>query len=126
MVTKSNNLSLSDFSSSEGIKDFQLKYNINKLERDFYHEEDNIIEKIINVKRTVSLSNDSEQWKILENNKNIFSIEGDKLTEKEKEFLRTVEGVNFIIKLYKIGINSFNLFKIELKKKLYVKNTILV
>jgi hypothetical protein len=48
----------------------------------------------------------------------MFIIEGSKLSKKEKEFLRSVDGVKFVIQLYKSGINSFNYFKIELKKKL--------
>ena len=98
-------------------KEQNLKYNLSKFEYDLYHEEDDVPEKIISVKR-ITLPNDGERWKVFENSKAMFVIEGTKLTKKEKTFLRTVDGVNFIIQRYKLGINSFNHFKTELKKKL--------
>lgn len=113
---KNNNMSNS-MDSSDDFKDSNLKFNPSRFEYDLYHEEDNVVEKIINVRRFV-LPNNGERWKILENTKIMFVIEGDKLSKKEKIFLRSVEGFNFIIQLYKIGINSFNHFKTELKKKM--------
>ena len=82
-----------------------------------YHEEDDTAEKVIRVKR-VSMPNKGEKWKIFEDNKVMFIVEGTKLTNKEKDFLRTVDGVNFLIAQYKQGIKSFNALKIEIKKKL--------
>ena len=58
------------------------------------------------------------EWKIFEDNKVMFIVEGAKLTNKEKDFLRTVDGVNFLIAQYKQGIKSFNSLKNEIKKKL--------
>ena len=98
-------------------KDQNLKYNLSKFEYDLYHDEDDIPEKIISIKR-ITLPNNGEKWKVFEDNKAMFTIDGAKLTKKEKAFLRTVDGVNFVIQQYKIGINSFNHFKTELKKKL--------
>lgn len=93
------------------------KYNLSKFEYDLYHEEDDVAEKVIRVKR-VSMPNKGEKWKIFEDNKVMFVLEGTKLTNKEKDFLRTVDGVNFLITQYKQGIKSFNSLKIEIKKKL--------
>ena len=98
-------------------KDQNLKYNLSKFEYDLYHEEDDVAEKVIAVKR-ISLPNDGEKWKVFENNKAMFTIEGAKLNKKERAFLRTGDGVNYIIFMYKEGIKSFNYFKTELKKKL--------
>ena len=123
MVTKpsSNNSIKNTETSSQSSDDFKetnLKYNLSKFEYDLYHEEYDTIEKVIRVKR-FSVPND-EKWKIFEDTKVVLIIEGSKLTKKEKEFLRTVEGVNFLISQYKNGINSFNSMKAEIKKKISV------
>lgn len=98
-------------------KDQGIKYVLSKFEYDLYHEEDNKIEKVIRVKR-VSMPNKGEKWKILDDGKTAFVVEGTKLGKKEREFLRTVEGVNFLINQYKKGIRSFNALKNEIKKQL--------
>ena len=101
----------------EESKDGNLKYNLSKFEYDLYHEEDDKAEKVIRVKR-VSMPNKGEKWKIFEDNKVMFTVEGTKLTNKEKDFLRSVDGVNFLIAQYKQGIKSFNSLKKEIKKNL--------
>src|SRR5512135_2494685 len=101
----------------EETKDSNLKYNLSRFEYDLYHEEDDKSQKVIRVKR-VSMPNKGEKWKIFEDNKVMFIVEGSKLNNKEKEFLRTVDGVNFLIAQYKEGIKSFNSLKKEIKKKL--------
>lgn len=95
----------------------QTKHNLSKFEYDLYHEEDDIAEKVIRVKR-ITMPNKGEKWKLFEDNKLLFIVEGTKLTNKEKEFLRTIDGVNFLINQCKSGIKSFNALKIEIKKKL--------
>jgi len=101
-------------STIEDYKDQGSKYNLNKFEYDLYHEEDNIPEKVIRVKR-FSMPNKGERWKIFEDNKVIFIIEGSKLTSKQREFLQTIEGVNFLIEQFKSGIKSFNALKNKIK-----------
>lgn len=103
--------------ATEEFKDQNSKYNISKFEHDLYHEEDDVSEKVIRVKR-VSLPNKGEKWKIVENNNVVFIVEGAKLGKKEKEFLRTIDGVNFLIEQQKLGIKSFNSLKKEIKKRL--------
>ncbi len=119
---KTNQDQSSGFPSSttgggEESKDGNLKYSLSKFEYDLYHEEDDKAEKVIRVKR-VSMPNKGEKWKIFEDNKVMFVVEGTKLNNKEKDFLRTVDGVNFLIAQYKEGIKSFNSLKNEIKKKL--------
>jgi hypothetical protein len=101
----------------EESKENGQKYNLSKFEYDLYHEEDDKSEKVIRVKR-VSMPNKGEKWKISEDTKVMFVVEGTKLNNKEKEFLRTADGVNFLIAQYKQGIKSFNALKNEIKKKL--------
>lgn len=102
---------------TEEFKDQNSKYNLSKFEFDLYHEEDDIAEKVIRVQR-VSMPNKGEKWKIFENSKVVFVIEGTKLTKKEREFLHTPDGFNFLIAQFKQGIKSFNALKTEIKKKL--------
>lgn len=100
---------------TEDFKDQSVKHNFSKFEYDLYHDEDNVAEKVIRVKRT-SMPNNGEKWKIMQDNKVIFIIEGSKISKKEKEYLQTIDGFNFILKQAKIGIKSLNSFRIELKK----------
>lgn len=103
--------------TSEEGKDQNSRYNLSKFEYDLYHEEDDVAEKVIRVKR-ISLPNKGEKWKIFEDNKVLFIVEGAKLTNKEKDFLRSVDGVNFLIAQFKQGIKSLNALKAEIKKKI--------
>jgi hypothetical protein len=102
-------------SITDEMKEKNTKYSLNKFEYDFHREENNTIEKIIRVKR-FSVPNNGEKWKIFEDNKVMFILEGNKLNNKEKEYLKTVAGFNFLISQYKQGIKSFNALKSELKK----------
>lgn len=117
--TKPNTDQTSNFPAGGGeeVKDNNLKYNLSKFDYDLYHEEDDKTEKVIRIKR-ISMPNKGEKWKILEDNKVMFIVEGTKLNNKEKEFLRTVDGMNFLIAQYKEGIKSFNSLKNEIKKRL--------
>ena len=105
---------------TEEFKDQNQKYNLSKFEFDLYHEEDDIAEKIIRVKR-VAMPNKGEKWKVMSDNKLVFTVEGDKLSKKEREYLQTVDGFNFILAQAKVGIKSLNAFKTELKKVLTKK-----
>jgi len=111
-----SNESTTNQTVNEEFKDQNIKYNLSKFEYDLYHDEDNIIEKIIRVKRIVVAG--AEKWKIFENTMTMITIEGSKLSIKEKEFLRSASGVNFLLTQYKNGIKSFTALKAEMKKKL--------
>lgn len=115
MQNKPTHESTSTTPITEEFKEQNSKYNLSKIEGELYHEEYNVVEKIIRVKR-VSLPNKGEKWKIFEDSKVMFTVEGIKLTNKEKEFLRTPDGFNFLIVQYKTGIKSFNALKNEIKK----------
>lgn len=113
---KNNNTDATAPAVGEEFKD-QVKHNLSKFEYDLYHEEDDVVEKVIRIKR-VAMPNKGEKWKLFEDNKVVFVVEGAKLNNKEKEFLRTIDGVNFLIAQCKMGIKSFNALKNEIKKKL--------
>jgi hypothetical protein len=95
----------------------QTKYNTSKFEDDLYHEEDHIAAKVIRFKR-FSLPNKEECWKFFEDNRILLVIEGKRFTKKEREFLRTVDGVSWALVVCKRGISSVSAFKKELKLKL--------
>jgi hypothetical protein len=102
-------------STPEEFKDPALKGNLSRFEYDLYHEEDDVAEKVIRVKR-VSMPNKGEKWKVMNDNKIIFIIESTKISKKEREYLQTVDGFNFILSQAKTGIKSLNSFKSALKK----------
>lgn len=106
------------FDNESDVRDNQShKMTSNKFDYDLYKEEKNVVEKLVQVKRVKSPSK-GEKWRILENNKIIFCLEGNKVSKKEKEFLRTPDGFNFLIAEFKQGIKSLNQLKIKLKEKL--------
>lgn len=117
MSTKTSTEGATTPSTPEEHKDQNSKYNFGKFEYDLYHEEDDVSLPVVRVKH-VSMPNKGERWKIFEDNKVVFVVEGAKLNNKEKEFLRGIDGVNFLIAQHKQGIKSFNSLKGEIKKRL--------
>lgn len=101
--------------ATEEFKDQNFKHNLSKFEYDLYHEEDDIAEKVIRVKR-VSMPNKGEKWKFFHDTKVVFTVEGPKLSKKEREYLQTVSGFNFMLNQAKQGVDSLLKFKRELKK----------
>lgn len=101
----------------DDIRSHSFKQNLSKFEYDLYHEEDDIVTRVIRVKRTGTF-NKNEKWKISENDKVVFTLEGVKISKKEREFLRGIDGINFLIARAKIGIKSLHKLRGELKKAL--------
>lgn len=101
--------------ATEEFKEAGAKHTLSKFEYDLYHEEDDVAEKVIRVKR-VSMPNKGEKWKVMIDNKLIFVIESTKISKGEREYLQTAEGFNFILSQSKLGIKSLNSFRAELKK----------
>ena len=79
----------SDFEIKDGAE--YKKTIINKHEDDLFDEEKDVVERLVRVKRT-SLPNNGERWKIFVDGKVVFTIEGTKISKREKEFLRTSTG----------------------------------
>src|SRR5260221_6728679 len=105
-------------------EDFQFNDNQNKYfnssslrgEHEFYKEEEDIAYKMITVRRT-NLKR-GEDWEISEDKKVVLILKGPRFSNKEKNYMRTVDGMNFIISGYKKGLDSVSKFKTELKKVL--------
>ena len=68
------------------------------------------------------MPNKGEKWKIMSNNTVIFVVESSKVSKKEREFLQTADGFNFLLQQAKAGIKSLNSLKIEIKK--VIENTV--
>jgi len=105
---------------SDDFKEQNIKYTLSKHEDDLYNDEDNIAFRVIRVKR-IGMPARGEKWRIFEDAKVIFTIDGHKLTKKEKEFLRTIDGINFLMSEFKTGPKSFNAIKKAIKIKLKPK-----
>ena len=101
--------------ATEISKEQNSKYSLSKFDFDLYHEEDDIANRVIRVKR-VAMPNKGEKWKITSDNKLLFTIESNKISKKEREYLQTVDGFNFMLSQAKVGIKSLNSFRLELKK----------
>ena len=71
---------------------------------------------IISVKR-VELSR-GEDWEITKNGKPSLILKGVRFTVREKEFLRTSDGMLFVIAGFKDGWKSVSEYKRRLKKRL--------
>lgn len=119
MINKDKTAKNTDHSDEllEDIKNYQYTTN-SKFEHDLYHDEDNIVSPLIRVKR-VSLPDNGDKWCVYSNDQIVFSFDNKKLTKKESAFLRTMDGFNFIISIYKLNLTtSFNKFKMSLKTRL--------
>lgn len=73
--------------------------------------------RIIRVKRMGSIAK-NEKWRIFDGDDLKFVLEGTKLSKKECIFLRTVEGINWLISEFKVGFKSVNELRVRLKIQL--------
>jgi hypothetical protein len=90
---------------------------LSKFDYELFDEEKYKPERIIRIKK-INSPNKGEKWKIMEDDKVIFVLDGLKLSKKERDFLRTPDGFSFLISQQKTGIKSFNSLRQELKKKI--------
>ena len=81
-----------------------------RVDGELFKEYERIRHKVIQVKRTEKIK-EGEVWKILEDGKLILSLNSNRFTNKEKDFLRTPEGFKYLINGYKDGWRTINKFK---------------
>lgn len=103
---------------SDDFREQNIKYTLSKRDDDLYREENDIITGVLRIK-WIGLPNRGDRWKILDqHNKILFVLEGSKLTKKERTFLRSIDGFNFLITQFKGGARSLNALKLALKKQM--------
>lgn len=92
-------------------------FNLLKADNELYIDDSDVPHTVINAKR-VRLPRNGEDWEILEDGDVVLVLKGTRFTKSEKEFLRTVDGMKFLISEYKSGAKS--VVKIKAKMKAFV------
>jgi hypothetical protein len=90
------------------------KKTFGRLDYDLYKEEKDISFPVYQVK--YFCISGEEKWKVIKNNDILFVIEGERLSEKEKSFLRSSSGVCAVINMCKKGIATTEKAIEELRK----------
>lgn len=95
-----------------------LKYSLmSKIDADLFDESKAVAQPVVRVRRSSSLTK-GERWKIFLNDELHFTLEGDKLLKRECVYLRSLEGVNWLIQQFKAGFHSPHELQLRLKEKL--------
>jgi len=84
-----------------------------RQETELFDDDSHIPHRVISVKRVEF--GKAEDWEIKADQKTVLVLKGVRFTTKEKNFLRTVDGIKFVIAGYKAGWNSVSEFKRNLK-----------
>lgn len=83
-----------------------------KQDFEYFIEESHICYPVLRIKR-ISKS-DEEKWKISLDSKICLVIDSTSLTEGECKFLRTSEGFNFLLEMFKSGVKTMQTIKKEM------------
>jgi hypothetical protein len=109
------------YNDSFDVREYQgQKTNINRFDYDLFDDKKNIVQDIFRVKRSATPKK-GERWKIIKNDEVILEFNSERFTNKECEYLRSVDGVNWILKHCKSDFNSIkniSKLKIMLKKEM--------
>ena len=106
-ITQTND----QFAYDEGKKSSFLKH-----DSELFNDEDYVPGNSIRVKRVSSST--KEDWLILKNDEEYLLIKGTRFSSKERVFLRSADGVLFLINGAKQGWNSVSEFKRQLAGKI--------
>ena len=85
-----------------------------RQETELFDDESYIKFPILNVRR-LELPNNGEDWEFLQDKTVVFILKGVQLTKKERNYLRTPEGMLFLISGFKQGWNTVTKIKKQLK-----------
>lgn len=94
-----------------------------KQETELFDDSSYIPHDLISVRR-VNLPKNGEDWEILKNKKVVLVLKGIRFTKNEKNYLRTVDGIQFLMNGFKCGWNSTAEFKRQLKNVFTKKNNV--
>jgi hypothetical protein len=101
---------------TEDFKSQTSKFNISKFEDDLYHEHKNTIEKILRIKK---VSSEKETlWNFMKDKEIVFTLKSSSLNKEYINYINTIEGISFLLKKYKEGIDSSRKIIKELKNHL--------
>lgn len=92
-------------------------FHLLKSDNELFNEEANVASKVISARR-VRLPKNGEDWEILENNRVVLNLKGTRFTNPEKDFLRSIDGMKFLVAEYKAGSKSVVKLKEKMKKLL--------
>jgi hypothetical protein len=104
----------STYSESFDVREYQgQKTNVNRFDYDLFDDKQNIVQDIFRVKRS-STPKKGERWKIIKNDEIILEFNSERFKNKECEYLRSVDGVNWLIKQSKADFNEIkNISKLK-------------
>jgi hypothetical protein len=85
-----------------------------RRETELFRDQDYVPYDMVSVKR-IDL-NSGQNWQIMLNKKPVLILTSSRFTSKERAFLSTIDGMNFIISGYKKGWKSVSEFKRQIKK----------
>jgi hypothetical protein len=80
-----------------------------------FDEDDDIVYPVLSIRRA-KLPKNGEEWEIIEDGKIVLILRGSRFTKKEKNVLRTPEGIKAVLDEYKSGTRSVNKIKNLLKR----------
>jgi len=92
-------------------------YHLTKAENEFFKEDLYKPNSILRVKRKSSKKN-GEEWQILQDGQLVLTLKESRFNIAEKNFLRSADGMQFLIASFKSGLCSVSKIKESLKEKL--------
>lgn len=96
-------------------KDNTSNYPMSKFDFELYDAGSDKKFPILRVKYIKTI-NKVEKWKVIQDDKTLWVIESIKLTKKERTFLKSPQGVSFLLAQIKKEILSYGKLKKEIKK----------
>lgn len=96
---------------------------LSKNDAELYDETKATPAPVIRIRRTNTASK-GERWKVMRDEELLFIIEGNKISKREREYLRTVSGVSFVTSQVKTNnISTVSKLRISLKEELNTVST---
>lgn len=84
-----------------------------RQETELFDDDSHVPYQVVSVKRVEF--GKAEDWEIKSDQKTVMVLKGVRFTAKERSFLRTVDGIKFVILGYKSGWTSVSEFKRNIK-----------